>query len=288
MPTNKICSEYQMEIKKVINNNLVKLFNDKNQEVLVMGCGLGFKKIVGDTIDETKIEKIYIANDKEASNKMVTLLEKVPIEHIQTANGIISFAKVSLGKKLNDNIYLTLTDHISFAVERSKQGIQIKNALLWEIKRFYNHEFFIGKEALSIIKKRLGIELPEDEAGFITLHIVSALMDSSTVGETAEMTKVIQNILNIVKYHFNVEFDEYSLHYERFLTHLKFFVQRIFSGVEIDDDDKNFLLVLKEQYKNEYKCALKIRDYINKEYGYDLTEDEMVYITVHIKRVTTK
>ena len=79
MPTNKICSEYQMEIKKVINNNLVKSVNDKNQEVLVMGCGLGFKKIVGDTIDETKIEKIYIANDKETSNKMVTLLEKVPI-----------------------------------------------------------------------------------------------------------------------------------------------------------------------------------------------------------------
>lgn len=46
-----------MEIKKVINNNLVKSFNDKNQEVLVMGCGIGFKKLAGDIIDETKIEK---------------------------------------------------------------------------------------------------------------------------------------------------------------------------------------------------------------------------------------
>lgn len=277
-----------MEIKKVINNNLVKSFNDKNQEVLVMGCGIGFKKLAGDIIDETKIEKIYVADNKEMSNKLVNLLEKVPIEHFQTANEIISFAKVSLGKKFNDNIYLTLTDHINFAVERAEQGIHIKNALLWEIKRFYNHEFFIGKEALGIIKKNLGVDLPEDEAGFITLHIVSALMDSSTIGETTEMTKVIQNILNIVKYHFNVQFDEYSLHYERFITHLKFFVQRVFSGIEIDDDDKSFLLALKEQYKNEYMCVLKVRDYINKEYGYELTEDEMVYLTVHIRRVTMK
>ncbi|WP_250278515.1 BglG family transcription antiterminator LicT [[Clostridium] colinum] len=276
-----------MKVKKVINNNLVKSFNENNQEILVMGCGLGFKKSEGDDIDEDKIEKIYISKDKETSNKLISLLEKLPLEYIQAANEIVSYAKVSLGKKLNDNIYITLTDHISFAVERFNKGIYIKNALLWEIKRFYNHEFLIGKEALSIIKKHLNIELPEDEAGFITLHIVSALMSSSSVGETTEMTKVIQNILNIVKYHFKVELDENSLHYERFITHLKFFVQRVFSGVEIDDDDKSFLLVLKEQYKNEYQCALKIRKYIKSEYGYDLTEDELVYITVHIRRIIT-
>ena len=277
-----------MKIKKVINNNLVKSINENNEEVLVMGCGLGFKKQIGDDIDEDKIEKIYISKDKETSNKLIKLLEKMPIEYIQTTNEIVSYAKVSLGKKLNDNIYITLTDHISFAVERFKQGILVKNALLWEIKRFYNHEFLIGKEALSIIKKHIGIDLPEDEEGFITLHIVSALMSSSNVFETTEMTKVIQNILNIVKYHFNVELDEHSLHYERFITHLKFFVQRVFSGVEIDDDDKSFLLILKEQYKKEYQCALKIRKYIKNEYGYDLTEDELVYITVHIRRVITK
>lgn len=277
-----------MKVKKVINNNLVKSYNEKNEEILVMGCGIGFKKSIGDEIDESKIEKIYISKDKESSNKLITLLENLPIEYIQSANEIISYAKISLGKKLNENIYITLTDHISFAVERFKKGIKIKNALLWEIKRFYNHEFLIGKEALSIIKRRINVDLPEDEAGFITLHIVSALMDSSNVGETTEMTKVIQNILNIVRYHFNVEFDEYSLHYERFITHLKFFVQRVFSGVEIDDDDKSFLLILKEQYKKEYQCALKIRKYIQNEYGYDLTEDEMVYITVHIKRIITQ
>ena len=113
--------------------------------------------------------------------------------------------------------------------------MEIKNALLWEIKRFYNHEYLIGKEALSIIKNRLAIELPEDEAGFIALHIVNAELDMAQVSQVSEMAKIIQHILNIVKYHFSMELDEYSLNYERFVTHLKFFVQRLFSGTKLDD-----------------------------------------------------
>ncbi len=275
-----------MKVEKVINNNLVKSYDDNNQEVLVMGCGLGFKKKPGDVIDEKLIEKIYTNTDKIASGKLLTLLEKVPFKHIQISNEIISFAKASLGKRLNDNIYITLTDHISFALERFEKGVVFKNALLWEIKRFYNHEYLIGREALGIINRHLKVQLPEDEAGFIALHLVNASMDSPGLAQTTDMTKMIQSILNIVKYHFHIELDEYSLHYERFITHLKFFAQRIFNGTEFQEEDKSFIFSLKEQFKEEYICALKIRDYILKEYHRELTEEEMIYLTIHIKRIT--
>lgn len=276
-----------MKVVKVINNNLVKSYNEKKQEILVMGCGLGFKKKQGDCIDESLIEKIYTCVNQTHTDRLSSLLEKVPFEYVQLTNEIISYAKVSLGKKLNENIYLTLTDHISYALERIQNGLILKNALLWEIKRFYNHEYLIGKEALSMIKKKTGIELPEDEAGFIALHLVNASMDYAEMGQVTHMTQIIQRIINIVKYHFHVELDEYSLHYERFITHLKFFVQRVFNGAEINESDKDFLTVLKEQFKNEYQCTLKIRDYMLKEFQKELTEDELIYLTVHIKRITT-
>lgn len=274
-----------MKIEKIINNNLVRSINEKGQYVILMGCGIGFQKKIGSTIDESKITQVYTLQDK--NSKLEELLTRVPEEYIQTANEVISYAKFSLGKKLNDNIYITLTDHICFAVERFKQGIVVKNALLWEIRRFYNHEFLIAKDALQIIKRRLNIELPEDEAGFITLHLVNATMDSMDLGITTEMMHVIERILSIVKYHFKVEIDEYSLHYERFLTHLKFFVQRVFTDTEINEPDKGFLLALKEQYRNEYLCTLKVRDYMMKEYGKELTEDELIYLTVHLRRITS-
>ena len=198
-----------MNVTKVINNNIVISENEEKQELVVMGKGLGFKKKPGDVIDDTKIEKVYLSTQEWNVTKLTQLLSSIPIEHIQVANEIISFAKVSLGKKLSEKLFLTLTDHINYAIERYQNGMEIKNALLWEIKRFYNHEYLIGKEALSIIKNRLAIELPEDEAGFIALHIVNAELDMAQVSQVSEMAKIIQHILNIVKYHFSMELDEY-------------------------------------------------------------------------------
>ena len=277
-----------MKIDKIINKNLIRTFDNNGKEILVMGCGLGFQKKIGDTIDRSKIEKIYAIENKNDSNKLMNLLSEIPLEYIQVSNEIISYAKYSLGKRLNDNIYISLTDHISFAIERYKQGLNFKNALLWEIKRFYNHEFLIGKEALTIIKKRLDIMLSEDEAASIALHIVNAQLNSRDMNDTLDITKMIQNILNIVKFHFNIELDEYSLHYERFITHLKFFAQRILSGKVVKSDDANFCEMIKEQYKDAYLCAEKVKKYILKEFNHEISDEEIMYLTVHIKRIVKK
>lgn len=275
-----------MKIEKVINNNMVQSFDKNNKEILVMGCGLGFKKQKGEIIDQDKVEKIYLLEDKSYSNKLIELLSDIPIEVIQTTNEIVSYARYSLGKKLSDNIYILLTDHINFALERYNKNMMFKNALLWEIKRFYNHEFLIGNEALKIIKKRLNVDLPEDEAASIALHIVNAQLNSGNMSETLDITKVIQNVLNIVKFHYKIELDEYSLHYERFVTHLKFFAKRLFNGEEIDDQDKNLYKIFREKYKEPYKCVDKIKKYIKSEFKTDITDEEMMYLAVHISRVT--
>ena len=274
-----------MKIKKVINNNLVKSQNEKNESLLIMGCGLGFKKHPGDLIEEDKIEHIYIEMNQKQGNQLESLLAKIPLEYIQVANELVGFAQISLAKKLDENIYVTLTDHIACALERAKQGIFVKNALLWEIKRFYNHEFLVALQGLEMIKEKLGVALPEDEAGFITLHLVGASMSNMDAGMTTEMTKIIQEILDIVKYHFKQDFDKNSLHYERFLTHLKFFVQRIFTDTELNEENKALLMTIQNQYQNEYKCALKVARFIKKECNKDLTLDELLYLTIHLRRI---
>lgn len=278
-----------MRVKKVINNNIVVSLDHSNQELIVMGKGIGFKRKAGDEVDAAAIEKVYSITKEWNVNKLTNLLSAIPLEEIQVANDIISFAKVSLGKKLSENLFLTLSDHIHFALERHQEGIQLKNALLWEIKRFYNHEFLIGKEALSMIQSRLQISLPEDEAGFIGLHIVNAELSGSEVNQVSEMTQTIQAILNIVKYHFNMELDEYSLNFERFVTHLKFFVQRVFTDVHLDGDETaGLMFMLKDKYPKEYQCALKIGEYIQKQLGRKLDNDELIYLTIHIKRITSE
>lgn len=122
-----------------------------------------------------------------------------------------------LSVELNDYIYITLTDHISYALKLFDEGLNRPNALIWEIKKFYPKEFEIGLKALDLIQSETNKKLPEDEAGNIALHLINAQTNNSgnKVEDIAHQTKMIQDILNIIKYTYNIALNEKSLNYER-------------------------------------------------------------------------
>lgn len=276
-----------MKIAKVINNNVISVLQEDGAELVVMGRGIAFKKKPGDKVDESRIEKVFALKNKQTSDNFKMLLREVPIELIVIVEEIIDYAKKNLPKKLNENIYVSLTDHVNFAVERHQQGLEIKNALLWEIKQLYKEEFRIGLKTLERIKLKLGIDLPEDEAAFIAIHIVNAEMNEE-VGTTMDITKFIQQIINIVKYHFGTEFEEDSLSYLRFITHLKFFAQRVLKGTHYKENYDNLFDLIKEKHREAAFCAEKIKKFVEKEYSHKLTNEEMLYLTVHIERVVNR
>lgn len=275
-----------MKIAKVINNNVISVIQD-DQELVIMGRGIAFKKRPGDEVDEDRIEKIFKLENQDMASKFKSLLYEVPMEYVKVTEEMIQYAKNKLGKKLNDIIYISLTDHINFAIERQKQGIKIVNPLLWEIKRIYKDEFQIALEALKMIKDKLAIELPEDEAGFIAMHFVNAELNEEMTDVT-NMTKIIQDILNIVKYHFKIELDEDSLNYFRFLTHLKFFAQRLINNMLLTSDDDELYEIVKNKHPEAYACTKKIKDYIQKVHGHEITSEEKLYLTIHIDRVVNR
>src|SRR3954470_3232848 len=160
---NNISKVIDMKIAKVINNNVISVIDAHNKELVIMGRGLAFQKRPGDIVDEAKIEKIFKLDNKDVSEKFKTLLYDVPMEYMDVSERIISYAKEKLGKKLNDSIYVSLTDHINFAIEREQKGLIISNPLLWEIKRIYADEYAIGLKAITKIQEMLGITLPQDE-----------------------------------------------------------------------------------------------------------------------------
>ncbi len=274
-----------MKIEKVINNNVVCSRDERDREIVIMGKGIGFGAKSGTKIDENKIEKIFYIENPTTVNQFTELLANVPFRHIQLSNDIISYAKQKLNTRLNQNIYVTLTDHINFAIERFQQGIQLSNALLLEVKRFYREEFLIGEYAVSLINQQLHLELPEDEAGFIALHIVNAEYNTN-LKDTVNITQLIQDILALVREDFDIVFDEKSLHYERFVTHIKFLAQRVFRKELLEDEDNELIDIMVSKYPKEFKCGQKIAKHINKTYHASISTEEILYIAVHIRRVT--
>ena len=279
-----------MIIKKIFNNNAVVAKDCANREIVAMGCGIAFKMNIGEVLDESKIEKTFILKEKEASERFKLLLEDVDSEIVSLCYDIIEYAKNILDVELNDYVYVTLTDHINNAIKLQKDGFNTSNVIIWEIRKFYSKEYAIGIKALEFIQEELGVELPEDEAGNIALHLINAQVNKrcNIKKDVSKQTKMINDILNIVRYTYNINLDENSLSYERFITHLRFFFQRLnkkefYCDEENEEDSEDFLLNrVKKKYKNAYSCMLKVEKYLEIE----LSNEEKLYLTLHIQKVT--
>lgn len=273
-------------IEKVINNNIISAYEKSGAEVIVMGRGIGFKKKQGEIVPADQISKIFRIKSRTLTEQFKELLANMPLERVRISDEIISHAKDHLKLKLNQSIYVTLTDHINFAIERVSQGIEPQNALLWEIKRFYPQEFQLGIYALELIQDRLGILLPEDEAGFIALHFVNAEYGTD-IRDAVKFPDQMQAIVDIVERDLGILLDESSLHYERFMTHIKFLIQRIYRKELLSSEDRELSLLMQRKYPREYQCSVKVAEYIMQATGSRLSEEEIMYLSVHIRRVST-
>lgn len=274
-----------MIVEKVLNNNVVVSIDPTTRkEVILMGSGIAFNKKPGQLIDTKRIEKTFIVDDENLGNKIKKLINQIPEGIFELTDEIVTHAIVELNVELDKQVYVSLADHIGFAVKRFKNGITIKNELLNEIRRVHRNEFKVSLWAVDYINKKLDIQLPEDEAGFIALHFVNASYKETTM-KSVESTKIIKDVLNIIKYYFAIELDEDDLNYDRLLTHLKYFAKRIVNNNQHNSTDSSFVKVISSTYPEAYRCAIKIGEYIAMHNSYEVNDDELVYLTMHIQRV---
>jgi beta-glucoside operon transcriptional antiterminator len=274
-----------MIIEKIYNNNVVLVIDTESKKELVLtGCGIGFQKKIGQQVEQHKIEKKFITENNGLTKKITKIATEVDENIFNASSKIIEYAKQYLKSELDDYIYASLTDHISFVFKRCEQNIEIKNDLLYEIKRIHKKEFEVGKWAIEYINKEFNLNLPIDEAGFIAMHVVNANYKENT-SESFLMTNIVKEILNIIKYYYCIEFKEDDFNYDRLITHLKFFAKRLIKKENVDNKDNELINIIKIQYKKAYDCSCKIKQFIEEQHEYIVTEDELLYLTLHINRV---
>lgn len=273
-----------MIICKILNNNAVISKNETGKEIVVMGKGIAFQKRNGEEIEIEHIAKIFTLSNTEKLQDLENILTSIPDDYLNVSLEIIQYAKQQYKFKLNDIIYVSLADHLYTTIQRIKNNITIHNPMLWEIKKFYKDEYEASIKAVSIIEKQFDIELPTDEAGFIALHFVEAQM-SSDQPIVKKVTELIQEISDIVKNYFGIEYNENSIYYYRFITHLKFFAERVFEYIPTSESDNDLLETIKTKYFKAYDCVVRINDFLNNKYDYKLSDDETLYLTIHIQKV---
>ncbi len=275
-----------MIILKVFNNNSVVVLSDDRQDVIVTGAGVGFHKKPGDRIDEHRIEKKYVLQD-EHKKRFEQLLSDISNVCFEITDWIVKKATQELKKDFSSEIFIAISDHISYAMKRKSEGIYLPNIILNETKVLYKEEYEIGLMALEYIKKRTGYKLEIDEAGYIALHLANfavANQDNNAVkivSFTKEVIDVIQNTMN-------KKLGENTIAYARISIHLKYLSERIFRNekVQLEDTTYDIRSMLKMDPRLSL-CINRIDKLIRQNYNYELSPDEQTYLCIHIKRNVT-
>lgn len=246
-----------------------------------MGPGVGFNKQKNAVLANANIEKLFVLKEYE---KLQQLLERIPEAHFLLAEDIIKYAESRLDTKINEHILLMLTDHVSFAIERHKSGIQIKNKLLHEIKILYREEFEIGLWATRHIEEKTNIKMPIDEAGFIALHIHTLKLKGGDIRKAVRQTTIVSEMVQNIETCLGISIKEDDIAYERLMIHLHFALTRT-SQFNNHVMDKDMFNMIKEKYDLSYQCSQKLANEVADDHNIHLPEEELGYITLHIERL---
>ena len=270
-----------MKIFKIINNNIISAKDENGLETILMGKGLGFNKKKGDKVDEENVEKIYHLENKTHLERLINLLSSIPIEHIDLCLEIVSHIQNKFDYKLNENIYISLTDHISFAIKRREKGYNFTNPLLHEVRNIYKQEFDLGLYAVNYLNKNLNINFDEHEASSIALHIVDAEYDRNP----SEIVSHIEDIKKIIKIINEGQVSE-SLYGKDYILYdyINKFITRIKDDKQRETEDKKLYYFIRSNYKDDFMTTLAIVSFVENKYNIIVTDEEKTFLTLLINR----
>lgn len=275
-----------MVIKKILNNNAVVCMDvENNIEIIALGKGVGFDKKTGEIFNEQFVDKVFVNKNSVFFKTLKTNITNLSEKYIIVTQNIISYASDILNKKFNDNLYVNLINHLQFAIERSIKNIPIINSIFWEIKRYYPDEFLVGKQALKFLKNEFGIELEIEEASFIAIHLIDADLEHDH-SKVLEMTELIDGITKIVKYQLGVKISN-NENANKFISHIRYMIMNIVYNNPKDNNFKDIYNVLSMNHPEVYSCTLKIKNYIKSKFSYDLSNDEITYLMIHLIKLTS-
>ncbi|MBE6053108.1 MAG: PRD domain-containing protein [Clostridium sartagoforme] len=278
---DKIILNNNSKVVKSFNNNIL-LVRESGKEKILFQKGIGFGKRPGDIVEKgTVIEKVFVIEDKDNQRNFNEMLNRVDSKLIALVEELIAEITDELGEELNENIHIGLVDHLFYAIRRLEDNEEIQNPFLVEIETLYGREFSMACRLANKIKDKLDIDIPEGEKGFIALHIHSA-RNNGKLSNTIKYSFLSSSIIEHVEKSLKIEIDRKSLDYARFLTHIRFTIERIITGVPIKND---LVDVIKLKYKLSYKIAEETKNIICKVLDISsIPEDEVAYLALHIER----
>lgn len=273
-------------VKKVLNNNVLIAENDDYKEVVLIGKGIGFNRKKDDKLSEQFVEKIFTLKDRVKQEQYKSLLPQMDDETLDAIIDALEYIKNQTHTGLDEHIHVGLTDHLIFSIYRTLKGVAIKNPFLYETKTIYPKEYEIASEVVNIVNKAINIQLPDDEVGFITLHIHSAISHKD-ISKVNQDNQLISKLIHIIEGAFQTNIDKQSIDYIRLVRHLRFTIERANDGEELEESSK-IIFTLQNEYPFCYNLSWKLIKIMQNSLKKPIGNVEAVYLTMHLQRMYAK
>jgi beta-glucoside operon transcriptional antiterminator len=272
-----------MEIKKVISNNAV-LARRGQDEVVVLGAGVGFGVRPRDHVDASRVEKVFLSEDA-ADDRLTLMLADIPLPFLRVATQIAELAHERLHTPISQSIIIPIADHLTFAAKRAEASEPFIYPLRWEVSQIYPAEYELGQVAVGLARDALGVDIHPDEAVALAMHLVNAQFATPGQDHALAMTETITRILDMIEQTFNLELDRHSMDCARFITHLRYVFARIATKKQIVDRHPTLFEAITNSQPDAMQCAAKVRYLIERAFGEPVTTDETAYLGLHIARL---
>jgi beta-glucoside operon transcriptional antiterminator len=269
---------------KVLNNNVVISVDANGRERVLMGRGLGFGLKASDAIDPAKVEKTFVLDPSTDAAHARQLLTDVPYAVIEAVTGAVDAAERQLGRTLGRRLPIAVIDHIQYVLERLDRGIRIPSTTMPELRVLHPNEFAAATGMAAAISTALDRELPPEEAVFLTMHLLNATRDEPN-GTAALLFRRVQHVVSTVEHGLGVTLDVESPDYARFVLHVQFLLQRLVSKSMLRSTDTSFFEFAKHSYPASFAIATEVKGYVKAATGSDLTDEEVLYLIVHVERL---
>lgn len=269
-----------------INNNVALCRDGNGRELIALGKGIGFGEMPKE-LSLAQIERTFY----DVDDKYHPLLTELPAAVLDFSARIVDIARNELSYQLNPNTVFTLADHINFAMERARKHIRVKMPLAYDVEQMYPIEYRIGRHTLRRIRKEFLITLPESEAAGIAMNLINNRMtphQEPSAPDTMGDEEMLEDITDIVENHFHILVDRTSFNYSRYATHLQYLFGRIHAGKAINSDNLQLYKSLREEFPDIARCVERIADHIREVWDCELTEEEKLYLILHVNRICIK
>ncbi|WP_415949670.1 PRD domain-containing protein [Streptomyces sp. KLOTTS4A1] len=275
-----------MEALRVLNNNVVLARDEKGQEVILTGRGIGFVSRQGKPIDPELIVRVFVPADGRDPDHLAEAFSLIGEDVLRAVVIALDEVGIEGRESTRPTLAIAVADHVAGALDRAARGLVVEYPLQAEAQALYAAEYAQAQQLLAAINKRVDGQLDPSEATALALHLVNAGFASGDLSFTYTMTGVIQQMLAVVSEQYSLAVPQDSVSAARFITHVRYLFVRIQQHRQLKGHESTIGKGIRQHYPEATATAQRLATIVELRLGQPLSEDEVSYLALHVARMT--